>query len=176
MLFRKGKRKLYVILVGFILLFLFLYNGFGLVKSKDRPSRYPQLSQQIKDRIKNECKETDPEKCAKYSLELTSEMLSFSIKNDINNGEANCVGYAILCSWICNYALKVNHLEYKSKPVVGYVTFYGVNLCDVLKAIVPKGYKNFVKDHDFVELELDDKIMLFDASLYDYHIKCTTYQ
>ena len=73
-------------------------------------------------------------------------------------------------------SLKVNHLEYKSKTVVGYITFYGVNLCDVLNAIVPKEYKNFVKDHDFVELELDDKIILFDASLYDYHINCTTYQ
>lgn len=169
-------KKKYFIIVSILLFIVVSYNGFGLVKSKDRPSRYSQLTQQIKNRIKNECKETDPEKCAKYSLELTSEMLSFSIKNDIKNGKANCVGYAILCSWICNYALKVNHLDCKSKPVVGYVTFYGVNLCDVLKAIVPKGYKNFVKDHDFVELELDDKVMLFDASLYDYHIKCTTYQ
>ena len=170
------RKKKYIFIASTLFFIFVLYNGFGLVKSKGRPSRYPQLSQQIKNRIKNECKETDPEKCAKYSLKLTSELLSFSIKNDINNGEANCEGYAILCSWICNYALKVNHLEYKSKPVVGYVTFYGVNLCDVLKAIVPKGYKNFVKDHDFVELELDEKIMLFDASLYGYHIKCTTYQ
>ena len=170
------RKKKYIFIASTLFFIFVLYNGFGLVKSKGRPSRYPQLSQQIKNRIRNECKETDPEKCAKYSLKLTGKMLSFSQKNDIQNGEANCVGYAILCSWICNYALKVNHLEYKSKPVVGYVTFYGVNLCDVLKSIVPKGYKNFVKDHDFVELELDDKIMLFDASLYDYHIKCTTYQ
>lgn len=170
------RKKKYIFIASTLFFIFVLYNGFGLVKSKGRPSRYPQLSQQIKNRIKNECKETDPEKCAKYSLKLTSELLSFSIKNDIKNGEANCVGYAILCSWICNYALKVNHLEYKSKTVVGYITFYGVNLCDVLNAIVPKEYKNFVKDHDFVELELDDKIILFDASLYDYHINCTTYQ
>ena len=57
---------------------------------------------------------------------------------------------------------------------MGYVTFYGINLCDVLKALAPQEVKNYVKDHDFVELELDDKVVFFDASLYDYHIDGTT--
>ena len=77
-------------------------------------------------------------------------------------------------SSICNYALQINNLNCKSRPVVGYVTFYGINLCNVLKALAPQEWKNFVKDHDFVELELKDNIIFFDASLYDYYIDCTT--
>jgi len=149
-------------------------NGFGLVKTSNRPDANYPLSIQIRERIQTEGMGLTPEECVKYSLKLTSENLRFTERNSIANGKANCVGYAILCSSICNYALQINHLNYKSKPAVGYVTFYGINLCDVLKALAPQEVKNYVKDHDFVELELDDKVVFFDASLYDYHIDGTT--
>ena len=134
------------------------------------------LTKATKERIKKECNNTDPEECSLYGMKLTCEMLRFTEKNNIEKGQANCVGYAQLCSEICNFALRQNNLNCKTKPVVGYVTFYGINLCEVLKSIVPKGYKNFVKDHDFVELDMGHKSKYFDASLYDYYIDCTTYK
>ena len=62
----------------------------------------------------------------------------------------------------------------RAKPVVGYVTFCGLNLCKLLKSVVPEKYKSFVKDHDFVEIDLGERVRYFDASLYDYGIDCTT--
>ena len=149
-------------------------NGFGLVKTSNRPNADSHLSKHIKEKIRTEGIGLTPEECVKYSLKLTSENLRFTQKNSIANGKANCVGYAIMCSSICNYALQINNLNYKSRPVVGYVTFYGVNMCNILKALAPQEWKNFVKDHDFVELELKDNIIFFDASLYDYYIDGTT--
>ena len=77
-------------------------------------------------------------------------------------------------SRICNYAFQVNGMGYRAKPVVGYVSLYGVNLCRLLQAIAPQRWKNFVKDHDFVELKLEDRTLFFDASLYDFNLDCTT--
>lgn len=73
------------------------------------------------------------------------------------NGKANCVGYTKLFTSICNYALMVNKYEGRVKPVVGYVTWCGINMCDVAKFVVPKKYEGFVKDHDFVELDYEDR-------------------
>lgn len=108
-------------------------NGFGLVKTSNRPNADYPLSKQIKEKIQTEGMGLTPEECVKYSLKLTSNNLRFTEKNSIANGKANCVGYAIMCSSICNYALQINNLNCKSRPVVGYVTFYGINLCNVLK-------------------------------------------
>lgn len=80
----------------------------------------------------------------------------------------------VMCSRICNYAFQVNGMGYRAKPVVGYVSLYGVNLCRLLQAIAPQRWKNFVKDHDFVELKLEDRTLFFDASLYDFNLDCTT--
>lgn len=169
-------KRLFLLFLVLLTIGFIVYNGFGLVKAQDRVISSGLLSSDTKERIMNECKETDPEQCALYGMKLTSELLRFKEKNNIRKGMANCVGYAQLCSEICNFAMRQNGLRNRTKPVVGYVTFYGINLCTILQAIVPKEYKNFVKDHDFVELNLENKVMYFDASLYDYCIDCTTYK
>ena len=170
-------KKKTIFLIALLVVFLFsFFKGFGLVKLSDRGGSENYLTKRIEERIRNECKFEDPEKCALYAMKLTCELLRFTEKNDIENGRANCIGYASLCSQICNYALRQNGFSNKAKHVVGYVSFYGLNLCDILKFIAPKEYKNFVKDHDFVELDLDDRVKYFDASLYDYCIDCTTYK
>lgn len=110
----------------------------------------------------------------KFSLKLTAKQLTFTEKNDLGENEANCIGYAQVCSCICNYALVHHGYTPSAKPVVGYVSFCGINICPILQKVVPKKYKNFVKDHDFVELKYNDKVVYFDASLYDYGIHCTT--
>ena len=83
-------------------------------------------------------------------------------------GKANCVGYAQLCAGICNQALAGNGIIGQAKPVVGYIESHGINWCKVLKAVAPKdSYKNFVKDHDFVELVTGSRTYYFDPSIYD---------
>ena len=39
----------------------------------------------------------------------------------------------VMCSRICNYAFQVNGMAYRAKPVVGYVSLYGINLCRLLR-------------------------------------------
>ncbi len=170
---RRKKRFLYGLLALIVCGFLFAH-GLRLVKTSVRPAPGTALSAQIKSQINRECKSSKPEDCVKYSMQLTADLLSFTEKNDLDNGKANCVGYAILCSRICNYALQVNGLAYRAKPVVGYVPLYGVNLCSLLQAVATRRWKSFVKDHDFVELKLEDKPLFFDASLYDFNLDCTT--
>lgn len=110
----------------------------------------------------------------KFSLIFTAKQLTFAEKNNLGENEANCVGYAHVCSSICNYALVHHGYTPSAKPVVGYVSFCGINLCPILQRIVPMKYKNFVKNHDFVELNTDSYCIYFDASLYDYHLNCIT--
>ena len=83
---------------------LFHY-GFGLVKVGDRDSGNIDLPQAVRERIEKECRVAEAEACAVYGMKLTCELLRFSKKNDIDAGAANCVGYAQLCSAVCNYAL-----------------------------------------------------------------------
>lgn len=52
----------------------------------------------------------------------------------------------------------------------GYIeNSLGINLCTVFKAIVPQGYKNFVKDHDFIEIcpAEGEYTYYLDPSIYD---------
>ena len=170
---RKNKKRIvWVFLAGAALLsFCF---GFGLVKQKDGCGDGYRLPDRIQTRIKEECKGKTPKQCARYGIKLTCELLRFAKTNDIAKGRANCIGYSILCSEICNYAFLQNGLSCRAKPVRGYVTFCGVNLCPLLQAVAPQKYKGFVKDHDFVELNFEKEIMYCDASLYEYWIDCTT--
>lgn len=170
---RRKKRFLYCLLALVVCGFL-VAQGLRLVKTNDRPAPGTALSAQIKSQIGRECKSSKPEDFVKYSMRLTADLLSFTEKNDLDNGKANCVGYAVLCSRICNYAFQVNGMGYRAKPVVGYVSFYGVNLCRLLQAVAPQRWKTFVKDHEFVELQLEDRPLFFDASLYDFNLDCTT--
>ena len=87
----------------------------------------------------------------------------------------NCVGYTKLFTGICNYALKVNHCDGRAMPVVGYIQWCGINLCDAALVVAPEEYKSFVKDHDFVELEYDQKHVYIDPTIYDATgDECTT--
>ena len=155
------------ITVVLILLVAFVLSSFSLVKTHDRDVTY-SLPSDLKTQVRNEAEGMTQEQIIDYSLELTASILQFHRKNDIDGGEANCVGYAQLCSAICNEALKVNGYSNRAKPVVGYVKNCGVNICTVLKSISPNDQlKAFVKDHDFVELRIGDKYYYFDPSIYD---------
>lgn len=98
-----------------------------LEKERYKPTQEYALTSDIKDRI---CQiiSDNPIEIIKASNDLCCELLSFSVKNDIPNGKANCVGYAQLSSAIINYAFKLNDMPYKARPVVGQVYCFGINL------------------------------------------------
>ena len=102
------------------------------------------------------------------SCNYTAEYLEFTKKNDIDEGKANCVGYAQLCSAIANELISKSNFSASCNPVVGYIYYNQMNLCKLLKTIVPTRYEDFVKDHDFVELSYQDSIYYYDPSMYDY--------
>ena len=154
-----------VILVAF---YFALLSPLELAKTTDRNFQEYLLSVELKERIHREVSELPYDLSpVDYSMHLTAELLEFSEKNDIENGLANCVGYARLFTSICNYALEVGGYEGRVKHVAGYVTWHGINLCDVATFVLPKEYKNFFKDHDFIELDYDDKYVYIDPSMYD---------
>ena len=161
------KKKLIII----VIIALILYVGtasFSLVKTGERSTLNYTLSKELKERIVNETHELSEIDIVNYSLKLTDELLDYNETNSIKDGKANCVGYALLCASIANYGIKVNKLEGTCKPVVGYVTWGGMNLCTILKVIAPQKYKAFVKDHDFVEYDMENTTIFFDPTLYDF--------
>lgn len=164
----KVKRLSFALIIASVALAL-LVAAFPLtlVKNGDRQSSYT-LPEPLLVQVSDETKGMDVEQIIDYSLSLTASELKFAARNDIDNGKANCVGYAQLCAAICNQAMAANGIDGKARPVVGYIESNGINLCQVLKAIAPKtSYKNFVKDHDFVELTAGTRRYYFDPSIYD---------
>lgn len=164
------KRKLiksivFVILFLAIACFVFI-SQLRLEKERYRPTQEYALTSDIKDRISLIASD-NPIEIIKASNGLCCEILSFSAKNDIPNGKANCVGYAQLSSAIINYAFKSNEMPYKARPVVGQVYCCGINLTALSQKILPAKHKPFFKDHDFVEIDLGNQIIYTDSSLQD---------
>lgn len=165
---KKSKRTIGILFFTVIIVMIMtILSSIILVKTDDRKIGCG-LPIPLKKRIEQETKDMNVEQIIDYSLELTASQLQFSRYNEIDKGKANCVGYARLCASICNQALAANGIKGQAKPVVGYIESIGINWCDALKTVVPDGsYKNFVKDHDFVELVTDSVTFYFDPSIYD---------
>lgn len=141
--------------------------SFTLVKLHERSMRYSVTKSQ-KQEIISETKSMDIESIVDYSLSYTAKTLEFSTVNRLDRGKANCVGYASFCASVCNTAIEARNLDGKAKPVVGYIKAANINLCRLAEGICTKReYKNFVKDHDFVELKTHSTIYQFDPCLYD---------
>ena len=97
--------------------------------------------------------------------------LEFGYRNDIQNGKANCVGYSQL--WVNTYNYITRNLKNSptARPVVGIgylcIAGYKINLNVFLMSIVPSKHKNFIKNHDFVELEFQEQKYYFSPSIED---------
>lgn len=165
---RNSKRMIGKLLMVVVIFSLTIaLSSFNLVKTGDR-QRICKLSKSLKKQVEQETVGMNVEQIIDYSLKLTASQLQFSRYNEMDMGKANCVGYAQLCAGICNQALAGNGIIGQAKPVVGYIESNGINWCKVLKAVAPKdSYKNFVKEHDFVELVTDSRTYYFDPSIYD---------
>ena len=140
----------------------------SFVKTSDRGATHDYFPEELRGRIKSETAGYSDDEIVKYSLNLTAELLRFTRVNSLRDGKANCVGYAQLCSNICNYAFANCHSKARTKPVVGYIEICGIDVCKIAYFLAPAKDKNFVKDHDFVEYHhRDGKISFFDPSIYD---------
>lgn len=147
---------------------LFLISQIKFNKDRDKSSINCSLTSDLRNQvIEISYNSHTPQDIIKKCSKLVCESLSFTAKNDIKNGKANCVGYAQLTSATINYAFKIKNLPYKAKPVVGKVYLFGINLNNVAQKILPQKYRQFFKDHDFVEIDLEDKIIFIDTSLQD---------
>lgn len=171
---RKRMEALSLVLLVVCVLFA-MGSPFSLKKISDRSANYTP-TRELKNEIKNSTKELSAYEIYKYSIKITARELSSSAKNYIDKGEANCVGYAQMCAGIANYAFRTNGYHCEAKPVVGFVMFCGINMCNVLKWCMPTTrWENFVKDHDFVEFYIDGETFYADASAYDLIYKdCKT--
>ena len=154
---------------------VFLLCSFKLVKTTDINTSSCEISREYKIAIENNTPGLNEMSVIRYCIQLTSKCLEFSKKNDIDNGQANCIGYSQLCKSMCEYAFEVNDIPFKVKHVRGYVSEIGLNLCNIFTKIVPNEYKDFVKDHDFIEIECSDLFIYVDPLLYDLiNNDCTT--
>lgn len=182
-----AKRLIIILLVAFCLgLFLCWWTLF-LDPEYDRPyARYATITPALKKQVLEDTQGMDYNSVVSYATDLTEESLSFARHNDIPAGKANCIGYAQLCSDICNLAFEANHIKADAKPVVGGVYLFGLNLCKVATKLVPAEYKSFVKDHDFVWIDIDGEARemvdptlgdlignsINDFYIYDTYINC----
>ena len=173
---RRTKRSLISTLIPIIVMVIvYLMLPLTLTKINDRSNPYYPASP-LQSEIREDTQGMSAEEIRKYSVRKTTKILSFTVKNNLSKGEANCVGYAQMCASISNYAFRANNVNASAKPVVGYVMLCGVNLCNVLKWCMPsKRWENFVKDHDFVEYHIEGQTIYCDASAYDLICKdCKT--
>lgn len=158
----------YAITLFVILVLLRLFFSFELVKIADRGSKASPLSADIRTEITDDTRGMTEEEIISYSTKRTARMLRYTKKNDMGAGKANCIGYAQLCAAICQQGFIANGIKGSAKPVVGDVRKFGFSMCKLLTYLVPSSWEGFVKDHDFVEVQLPDKTIYYDACLYDY--------
>ena len=172
------KKKL-IFGIIFLISIISLCSSFTLVKECYVESSY-NIPENIKSQIKVETQGMEDIRIAKYCVKLTAKMLDFSEVNNISKSKANCVGYATVCTALCNYAYNVNSINIKVKHVRGKVLYSNLDICNILKNIVPSKYKNFVKNHDFIELDVGNKYIFLDPTSFDivgnYNMTISTYK
>ena len=165
------KRKIINIIIGLQICIcggLCLISQIKFHKDRDKSIINCTLTSDLKNQVAEISNNSyTPQDIIKKCSNLACETLSFTTKNNIQTGKANCVGYAQLTSAIINYAFQVKKLPYKAKPIVGKVYLFGIDLNNVAQKILPKKHRPFFKDHDFVEVILGDKTLFVDSSLQD---------
>lgn len=165
-------RKWTLVCAGFIILCgIFAYlaiSSIQLGKIGYRPKASITLDDQLKSQIKADCQSVnDINEIIRKCNDIVCARLSFAYRNDISNGKANCVGYALLSSSVLNYAFRLNSLPCKAKPVYGKAYLWRIDLHPIMKSFVPDKYDPFFNDHDYVEIDCGDHYIYTDVSLMD---------
>lgn len=158
------------ILLGILLASYILFIcGLSLHKTENRPQGLYSLTEKERQELFDTIVSTsDENEIIKRCNKIACKNLSFHRKNNLNKGEANCIGYAQYTASILNTAFKYKGLSSKARPVVGEVHLYGFNIHPLAMAIMPNNFKSFFKDHDFVEIRKENGETIFiDTSLQD---------
>ena len=168
----KKKSRRVLVIIGFLLclcigVLIVAFHSMRLEKIGYRNGEYKFTETHIKI-IESECAgitniEDLIDKCGK----IVCNQLTFKFHNDLNHGEANCVGYAKFHAAVLNYAFRINNLSHKARPTYGKAYLCGIDLHPLFKSIVPKKYEPFFKDHDYTEIDLGDEILYVDTSIQD---------
>ncbi len=165
------KRKIINIIIGLLICIcggLCLISKIKFNKDRDRNIINCTITSDLKSQVAQISNNSDtPQDIIKKCSNVACETLSFTAKNDIQNGKANCVGYAQLTSTLINHAFQIKNLSYHAKPVVGKVYLFGIDLNNISQKILPPKHRPFFKDHDFVEIDLGNKTVYIDSSLQD---------
>lgn len=160
-------KRILIITVIIVVAVFVAAQSLTLKKVSNREESYT-LSKELKERIRKEYISNNVDEVVDLSCNLTCELLSFQKENAIDNGEANCVGYARLTAAICNYAFNLNNIyNAKATPVVGKVYLMKTDLNQILSRITPSKWVPFIKNHDFVEIQTANKTYYIDSSLRD---------
>jgi hypothetical protein len=161
------KKYILLFLVLSLIASISIVDSIYLVKSHDRAQTYT-LPKEVKADL-SEIYISDELDLIKFSIKYTADHLKYSEKNELDKGKANCIGYAQYCAAVANLLMKNVKSGNKAKPVVGTLKLHKLNLCQFISTKMPNSkWRNFTKDHDFVEFQIGDDIIYADPSLYDY--------
>lgn len=159
-----------VIIFGIVgALYFLLIHGLTLHKTGIRAHASHSLKISDKKEITAQLTSVEGEtEIIKLCNKYTCKKLSFHKKNNLKQGEANCVGYAQYSSALLNYAFSYKGLSSTAIPVVGQVYWYEINIHPFAMSVLPNNLKSFCKDHDFVEIQRENGETIFiDTSLQD---------
>lgn len=144
-----------LILVG-IVLRGWLYRHLVAYQSIGQRENYPATNELLIEFIESNSENTkDARAIVQRALDLTSQKLNFvAAKSESNpnqliqNGQANCIGYAAFTATICNHLLAKHGMaaRWSARPQIGQLYFLGTNVHPYFKSA-------FFKDHDFVLIQ-----------------------
>lgn len=166
------KRRTFLVFFGVILFAcvgsaLVALHSMRLEKIGYRDGVY-KLTEEQRKVIESECQDIkDIEDLINKCNKLVCRQLSFAYRNSIDDGKANCIGYAMHHAAVLNHAFKINHLPYKARQVYGRAYLWGIDLHPFFKAIVPEKYEQFFSYHDYTEIEMGEEYLYVDTSIQD---------
>lgn len=164
------RKRLWVpllLIIIFVCFCIIIIYSIRLEKTGYRDGEY-KLTGTQKSIIDSECagiSDIDDliDKCGK----LVCKQLRFTHSNDLNNGQANCVGYAKFHAAILNHAFRINRISNRARRVYGKVCLWGIDLHPLFKTVVPKKYESFLNDHDYTEIDMGKEYLYIDSSIQD---------
>lgn len=163
--------KRVLILLSLLLVIIILFGKLNFHKQGIRDTKELNIPIDVKTSVIENTQNMNSFEIAEYCSEMTCDLLTYSLKQDelfINKpSKAHCVTYARICSELCNIAYKTHGLNSSTKSVYGYFTYFEVNINKVLTTLSPKNYKRYLKNHDVVELCIEDKTYWLDPTLHD---------
>lgn len=137
--------------IVFTLIAIFVRSGVKYIKISDRKINTTYV---FPDSIQQELNVIAPFIIHEKINDAVCSYLKYGMKNEINKGRANCIGYAHLYANSYNEFIKLSgdYPNTYARVVDGYVEWYGINLNKVLMKLVPERWKGWVSNTTFIEL------------------------